>query len=161
MRRSVLFFLLILMSLQILLAPSLFAQTSTPEPEPLNLPQWVKDLRRAEIVAFGSFPFTMFFAMEIMDTYRYFSHNKDARYAPWPAKGAGAVNMNTDEAVITIMSAIGGSLLISLADYLIVRHKRIKAEKAQRDLPRGDPIIIREPYPQDETAEEAAPAETP
>jgi hypothetical protein len=93
-----------------------------------------------------------------MDTYRYVSHDNDIRYAPWPVKGAGAVNMSTDEALITIMSAFGGSLLISLADYLIVRYKRNKAEQAQLNLPKGDPIIIRGPYPPDETdTEEAAP----
>jgi hypothetical protein len=158
MRRSVSFFLLILMSLQLLTSPSLFAQTTTTtEPEPLELPQWAKDLRRAEIVAFGSLPFTMFFATTIMDTFRYVNHGNDIAYAPWPMKGAGAVNMNTDEAVLTIMGAIGGSLLISLADYLVVRYKRNKAEKALLDLPKGEPIIIRRPYPQDESAVEAVP----
>jgi hypothetical protein len=59
--------------------------------------------------------------------------------------------MNTSEAVITIMSAVGGSLLISLVDYLIVRYKRNKAEQEQFKLPAGDPIIIRRPYPQAES----------
>jgi hypothetical protein len=181
MRRPVLFFLLILVSLHLLTSPSLFAQTTTtttttPEPEPLNLPQWAKDLRRAEIVAFGSFPFTVFLATTIMDTSRYFSHDNDSRYAPWPLKGAGAVTMNSDEIVITIMSAVGGSLLISLADYFIVRYKRHKAEEALLKLPKGEPIIIRRPYPQGESANgemnsfqetesgitgETVPAETP
>jgi hypothetical protein len=94
-----------------------------------------------------------------MDSYRYVTHDNDIRYAPWPAKGAGAVNMNTDEAAITILSALGGSLLISLADYLVVRYKRHKAEQAQLNLPKGDPIIIRRPYPQDETDEEESAGE--
>jgi hypothetical protein len=143
--------LLLLLSFLTPAAPLLSAQTTSKDPEPLDLPQWVKDLRRAEIVAFGSLPFTIFFATTAMDTFRYINHGNDARYAPWPLKSAGAVGMNTDEVVITIMSAVGGSLLISLADYFIVRYKRNKAEKEQLKLPRGDPIIIRRPYPQAES----------
>jgi hypothetical protein len=175
MRRPVLFFVLILLSLQILTGPPLSAQTSTTaEPQPLNLPQWAKDLRRAEIVAFGSFPFTVFFATTIMDTTRYVNHGNDNRYAPWPLKGAGAVSMTSDEVGLTILSAVGGSLLISLADYIIVRYKRYKVEQEQLKLPKGDPIIIRRPYSLSESAVdensreaepgttgEAAPAGTP
>jgi hypothetical protein len=94
----------------------------------------------------------MFFATEIVDTFRYVNHGNDGRYAPWPMKSAGAVSMTTDEAVTTILSAIGGAMLVSLADYLVVRHKRNKAERELLKLPKGDPIIIRRPYPEDENA---------
>jgi hypothetical protein len=143
--------LLLVLSFHMLATPLLSAQTTSKEPEPLNLPQWAKDLRRAEIVAFGSLPFTLFFATTAMDTFRYINHGNDSRYAPWHLKGAGAVSMNTNEAVITIMSAVGASLLVSLADHLIVRYKRRKAEQEQLQLPKGDPIIIRRPYPQVES----------
>jgi hypothetical protein len=149
---------LLLLCFYIFAAVPLSAQTSTIitdttiRPKPLDLPQWVRDLRRAEIVAFGSFPFTMFFVTTAMDITRYASHGSDVRYAPWPFKSAGAVAMTTDEHVITLVGAIGGSLLISLADYLIVRYKRHKAEQALLELPTGSPIIIRRTYPQNESA---------
>ncbi|MDR2210628.1 MAG: hypothetical protein LBO65_04060 [Spirochaetaceae bacterium] len=87
-------------------------------------PQWVKDLRRAEIVAFGSFPFTMFFTATFTDLYRCASHGWDRRYAPWPFKSAGAVSMDTGELRMMFTVAISSSLVISLVDYLIVRYKR-------------------------------------
>jgi hypothetical protein len=135
-----------------------------------EFPLWARDLRRAEIVAFGSFPFTMFFAGIGMDLYRSATHNWDRQYAPWPLKSAGSFEMTDRQHFITLGAAAAGSILISLADYLIVRHKRNKAE-AQRALhtPPGDPIIIRRPWPEDEAAspaedseaEEAGPAGEP
>jgi hypothetical protein len=110
-----------------------------------EFPQWAKDLRRGEIVAFGSFPFAFFFATLSMDFYRSATHGWDRRYAPWPLKPAGSIDMTQDEHLLTIGLAAGGAILIALADYAIVRYKRNKAEKLSRELPAGTPIIIRTP----------------
>jgi hypothetical protein len=110
------------------------------------VPQWLKDLRRADIIFFGSFPFTFFFSTTAMDLYRSSQHNWDTRYAPWPVKSAGAINMTTDEFGITIGIAAGGAFLVALADHIIVRIKRRQAEMAAARLPPGDPIIIKRPY---------------
>ena len=126
--------------------------TSTAGVKKTVFPQWVLDLRRAEIVAFGSFPFTMFFATFGVDTYRAATHNLDSRYLPWPAKGAGAVEMDTDEHMLTLGIAIAGSLSIALADHLILRIKRARAERQRLDLPEGDIIILRKPWPPDDAA---------
>jgi hypothetical protein len=133
-----------------------------------DFPLWAKDLRRAEIVAFGSFPFMMFFAGIGMDLYRSAVHDWDRRYAPWPLKAAGSIEMTEDQHLITLGAAIGGSVLIALADHLIVRHKRNKAEQKALSIPPGDPIIIRRPWPEEESSqsetvpgEEAPPEETP
>jgi hypothetical protein len=123
-------------------------------------PQWARDLRRAEIVAFGSFPFMMFFSTFSVDTYRAANHDWDSRYLPWPAKAPGAVEMDTDEHLLTLSIAITGSLVIALADHLILQFKRARAEKQRLDLPEGDLIILRKPWPPEEGAvEEAAPEE--
>jgi hypothetical protein len=114
-------------------------------------PQWAKDLRRAEIVAFGSFPFTLFLATFSMDTYRASQHDWDARYAPWPFKGAGSINMSTDEYLLSIGLAAAGSVALSLTDYFIVLAKRRKNEKALKNLPDGTPIITRNPWPAEES----------
>ncbi|MDR2073215.1 MAG: hypothetical protein LBP60_07265 [Spirochaetaceae bacterium] len=90
-------------------------------------PQWVKDLRRAEIVALGSFPFAVFFTATFVDLYRCASHGWDRRYAPWPVKSAGAVSMNDNELRAMFSIAISTSLLISLVDYFVVRYKRTRA----------------------------------
>ena len=93
-----------------------------------NAPQWVKDIRRGEIVFFGTFPFTVFFSRFFIDLFRMGRNNWDQRYAPWPLQSAGAVAMNSTEIrwVFAIASAV--SLSISIADHLIVRNKRRAAD---------------------------------
>jgi hypothetical protein len=123
-------------------------------PEKRLFPQWVRDLRRAEIVAFGSFPFMMFFAIFLVDTRRAANHDWDRRYLPWPAKGPGSIEMDTDERLLTLNIAISGSLAFALADHLILQFKRARAEKQRLDLPEGDLIILRKPWPPAEAASE-------
>jgi hypothetical protein len=118
-----------------------------------EFPQWTKDLRRGEIVAFGSFPFAFFFATLSIDLYRSATHGWDRRYAPWPAKPAGSIDMTKDEQILTLGLAAGGAVIIALTDYSIVRYKRSKAEQRSRELPAGTPIIIRKPL-DEEAAEE-------
>jgi hypothetical protein len=148
--KKVLCFFLVFFSLY----STVSAQTSTATIIPAKefdtsaFPQWAKDLRRAEIVAFGSFPFTIFFATFAMDTIRFSNNNWDTRYAPWPIRSSGGVEMNTNQRLITIGAAAAGSILISLADHLIVRYKRNKAEREKLNLPDGSPIIIRRPWPE-------------
>jgi hypothetical protein len=138
--------------LGLVLCCSLSAQTvldSEPIPatefDTSEFPLWARDLRRAEIVAFGSFPFTMFFATFAMDSFRFASHGGNFSYAPWPFKSAGAVEMSRREWTNTIIAAAAASLIISLADHIIVRYKRAKA--AKEDPGPGQPIIIRRPWP--------------
>jgi hypothetical protein len=118
-------------------------------------PLWVRDLRRAEIVAIGSFPFTYFLATFSMDTYRSSAHEWDRRYAPWPLKAAGAVDMTKEEHLITIGIATAGSILVSLTDFIIVWIERSKREKEIEQLPQGSPIIIRKPWPAGDTGNES------
>jgi hypothetical protein len=115
-----------------------------------EFPLWVRDLRRAEIVAFGAFPFSVFFATFVMDTIRYANSGGNARYAPWPFKSSGAIDMNRSERSRTLVAAAITSLAISIADYIIVKYKRHKAEQAVLEAP-GEPIIIRRPWPGEET----------
>jgi hypothetical protein len=110
-----------------------------------GFPLWAKDLRRGEIVAFGSFPFMYFFANFGYDTYRWSNHGNDMRYAPWPFNSAGTVGKTKDEKIITLGIAAGGSILVALIDYGIMRYKRNLLEKERRNLPEGSPVIIRRP----------------
>jgi hypothetical protein len=117
-----------------------------------SFPQWVKDLRRFEIVAFGSFPFAMFTATFAMDTQRWANNgmnwsDEGRRYAPWPLKSAGAVNMTNREQEMTMAVAAGLSGAIALADFIIVQIKRYSARKRVESLPAGTPIIIKSPWP--------------
>jgi hypothetical protein len=131
--------------------------TRTAEEKKPVFPQWAMDLRRAEIVAFGAFPFAMFFSIFAMDTYRASNHDWDSHYYPWPFKGPGAIEMDRDERILTLEIAIGGSLAIALADHIIVRVKRARAEKQRLDLPEGELIILRKPWPPEEAANDDEP----
>jgi hypothetical protein len=133
------------------------ATMSSVEFDTSGFPQWAKDLRRAEIVAFGSLPFTLFVATFATDTFRFANNSWDTRYAPWPIRSAGGIEMNTNQRLLTIGAAAAGSILISLADHFIVRYKRNKAEKARLNLPDGSPIIIRRPWPETDTGVEVLP----
>jgi len=89
-----------------------------------NSSQGVKDLRRGEIVFFGSLPFTVFFTRTFFELFRMGTHDWDQRYAPWPFKSPGAVSMTNREIAIMFTIAASVSLTISIADHLVVRHKR-------------------------------------
>jgi len=117
-----------------------------------GFPQWSKDLRRFEIVAFGSFPFTYFFSTVGFDTYRFATNNWDRRYAPWPIKPAAAIEQTQEQKFRVLGAAAGGALLVALIDYSIVVYKRNKREKEIRSIPAGTPIIVRTPL-YEETSE--------
>ncbi|MBN2532669.1 MAG: hypothetical protein JXB88_07250 [Spirochaetales bacterium] len=99
----------------------------TPEPyEGDEFPQWINDLRRAEVIMVGSFPFTMFLAIEIFDIYRYVSFDFDPAYSPWPFKSPQAVPYEKDEKINVIITAVSFSVCIAIIDYIIVRVNRGK-----------------------------------
>jgi hypothetical protein len=92
-----------------------------------EFPQWAKDLRRGEIIAFGSFPIMVFFTRMFMDIYRSANHGWDNSYAPWPFTGPNSVGLTDNE--VKLMFSIAGftAVLVSVADHFIIKHKRKKA----------------------------------
>jgi len=130
-----------------------------------GLPQWVKDLRRWEIVAFGSIPFTMLTASFAVDMYRWNNANgmdfsyEGRRYAPWPLKSAGAVRLKSKEQEMVFIVAASLSVSIAMADQVIIQIKRHRARKRAESLPVGTTIITTTPWPE-ETSEAQDSAET-
>jgi hypothetical protein len=118
----------------------------------LNFPQWARDLRRWDIIAFGSFPFSMFFVTFLTDMIRWNNANnmdfsaEGRRYAPWPFKSAGAVEMTNDEYARTILLAAGLSVAIAFVDLIIVRVRRNNERRRIESLPSGTVDINRGPY---------------
>jgi len=152
-KRKILLFFLLVISLSRLLA-----QTTPNDPsmsatqfDMKGSPQWAKDLRRAEIVAFGSFPFMYLFANLGVDSYRFFREGRDFDYAPWPFTSAGGKDKEPWEKGLTLGIAAGGAVLIAVIDYGIELHKRNKKQKEIMSLPEGTPIIIRTPLFKEET----------
>ncbi|MDR0582733.1 MAG: hypothetical protein LBG57_00055 [Treponema sp.] len=121
-----------------------------------GFPQWAKDLRRWEIVAFGSFPFTMFATTFAMDTRRWFDQNgmdwseSGRRYAPWPLKTAGAIDMTNKEHETTLLIAAGVSVALAFTDLIIVQIKRHKERRRAENLPAGSVIINKSPWPEED-----------
>ncbi|MDR0290772.1 MAG: hypothetical protein LBI06_07550 [Treponema sp.] len=148
-RKTLLLFLLA--AIPILYAPAQTTTTKSTEFDTSEFPQWVRDLRRWEIVAFGSIPFTMFTTTFAMDMYRWSKANgmdfsdEGRRYAPWPLKSPAAVPMESSEMEKVLMIAAGLSITVALTDMVIVQIKRYRARKKAEALPVGTTIITRTP----------------
>jgi len=133
-------------------------------------PQWVRDLRRWEIVAFGTIPFAMFTATFGMDLYRWNKANgmdfsdTGRRYAPWPLKSAGAIAMEPREIETTLIIAASLCVTVAFTDLIINQIKRANARKRAEALPHNATTINRRPLYEeeppeahDDTAESAVP----
>jgi len=116
-----------------------------------QLPQWGKDLRRVDIIMFGIFPFSMFFVTTVMDSIRWYQNanfdfsEEGRRYAPWPLKSAGFVEMTTDEHFKTIMIAAGVSVTVALVDLLIVKLRQDKERRRIESMQKSTYTIERRP----------------
>lgn len=114
-----------------------------------GLPQWAKDVRRWDIVAFGTFPFSMLFTTFFHDMYRWNKANsmdfssEGRRYAPWPFKSAGAVEMTNKEFKRNILMAAGLSATLAFTDLLIVKLRQNKERRRiESKPPSGGTFII-------------------
>jgi hypothetical protein len=101
-------------------------ETHVPAPyEEEEFPGWLRDLRRAEVILFGSFPFTLFFTFETYDTYRFFANGMDPSFTPWPMRPGSAQVYTDDEKKKVALTAVSLSLLIAVTDFIIGRiHER-------------------------------------
>jgi hypothetical protein len=156
--------LFLLMAVSALYVPAQTNTTNTTKKsaafDTTGFPQWVKDLRRWEIVAFGSIPFTMFFTTFGMDMYRWNNANgmdmseEGRQYAPWPLKSAGADLLDKEEFEKVFKIAACLSVGIAFTDLVIVQVKRYKERKKAEALPVGTTIINRKPWPEEEPSEQ-------
>jgi len=107
-----------------------------------GFPQWARDMRRFDIIAFGTFPFTMFAVTFVTDMFRWQNTNfNDLRYAPWPIKSAGSVDMTGEEYQRTILIAAGLSVALALTDLIIVHIRRSNERRRIESRPSGSFII--------------------
>jgi len=150
-------------------AASLMAQPAVSEDDwRANWPPWLWDLRRGEIVAFGTFPFTMFFTTFGMNMVRWQRDSgmswEQREMAPWPFTSSGAISMTNSQQATTIAIAAGLSVTVAVVDHLIVRFRRNRAARRAEALPAGAVTIIRTPInapPPDEDEEGEAPYPPP
>ncbi|MDR0302281.1 MAG: hypothetical protein LBI04_08240 [Treponema sp.] len=135
------------------------SSTSSNTFDTTGFPQWAKDFRRWDIIAFGVFPFSLFFATVITDLNRWNDANgmdmsdMGRRYAPWPLKSAGAAEMTKDEYEKVLLTAAGISAAIACTDLIITLIKRSKERKRIESRPKSTAVIEISPYgdPPDDT----------
>ena len=132
-------------------------QTNTPvNPDAINFPQWARDIRRGEIVAFGSFPFAMFTASFLMDMHRWRVANgldfsdEGRRYAPWPLKSTGGqtgtYGMTSEETGQVIAIAAGIAVAVAITDHVIIQIKRNRERRRAEAIPAGTVTINQSPW---------------
>ncbi len=103
------------------------AAVTVPEAEPYDeaeFPGWLVLLRRAEVVAVGSFPFTMLASQLLYTVGRYALFSLSAgqslpEYLPPLFAAQGAVPLNSDDNRAIVLGAVGLSVLIATADFLL------------------------------------------
>jgi hypothetical protein len=89
---------------------------------------FLKALRRGEIVMLGSLPFSLFFTLEVYDTYRWIDHDFDSEFTPWPFRRPGAASYTKQESIGVFVSALTVSCLIAVADFVFGKLRERSAE---------------------------------
>jgi hypothetical protein len=128
---------LILLALLVLALPAAAQQADAGDGEPEEYEEEefspiLRDLRRAEIVMFGSFPITLFLTLEAFDIYRYIDHYGDSdvyRYTPWPYRSPDPAPYSSGEIAGILVTAVSASMLIAAADYIIGKAKEKRSER--------------------------------
>ncbi|OJF76202.1 MAG: hypothetical protein BKP49_08655 [Treponema sp. CETP13] len=113
-----------------------------------NIPDWAHDLRRAEIITFGSLPFTTLSCTFIYSLYRYYDSGFDSTYFPNPfPSSSDDADLSTDEQIAILKYSCGFSLFVGITDFIICtikEQKEQKEERASNDIKNGTIVIIPE-----------------
>lgn len=130
--------------------------TAVPVPyDPLEFPDWQKDLRRAEIISFGALPFVTFMSSIYYDIYRYYDHGSNEAYLPWPLKKQDiAVPLSQSEQKNVFYASVGISLGVAVFDFAwhIISRNIEQSERARAAARKVPPITIKT-LPSEETLE--------
>lgn len=98
------------------------------------LPGWVLDLRRAEIVAAGSFPLTLLASRIVYSLARFTVRSIRARaidmnYAPWFLAPPGAPELETGEKLGIVLGAVSLSGVVAFLDFRLGRAEEDAGEQ--------------------------------
>jgi hypothetical protein len=141
------FFLYLVFSLNFFSYAQTNTQTKIAEPYgPAEFPPWISDMRRAEIISFGSLPFVTFATSIYYDLFRYIEKGGDERYLPWPLKKSDkAIPLTQSEQKNIFFLSVGISVGIALVDFSIhAISRRVNERRAeQKEREAYDPIIIK------------------
>jgi hypothetical protein len=117
---------------------------TTPVPyEKDEFPQWADNLRRTEIISFGSLPFVTLGTTLFYSLYRYYYHGFSSSYIPNPfAKSSDSANLDTGEQMMIIRNAAIISVGLGLTDLAINLIRQKNREKKEHMAIINNPIII-------------------
>lgn len=110
-----------------------------------EFPDWLMDVRRAEIVTLGSLPFTTLSATLVFMFYRYADNGFNRDYFPNPlAKSSASANLSKNEQIGIISVAAGLSLCAGIADFIIsaVRHSEDRKLADEKDADTAQNVTI-------------------
>lgn len=96
-------------------------------------------LRRFEIVSLGAFPIMLFYSDFGFDLQRYFAHNFDSFYAPWPFKNPTSAPITDLDRYTRIGAALGACMIVGGIDAYIHAMKVRKARRLQEALESSQP----------------------
>jgi hypothetical protein len=131
---------------------------ATPPAEQVVWPQWAKDFRRADIIAFGVFPFAWFFTSIAIDLMRSAEHDwQDQRYYPWPLAPKDAVPWTNADYRQALGIAALAAISVALIDFVIIKIRRNKTAARARAYTPNPPVIRRTPFAEP-SADDSPPA---
>jgi hypothetical protein len=85
-----------------------------------EFPLWLRNLRRGEVIFFGSLPITILLSDMLFSVGRYASSGFNIDYAPLISGGTASVISN-EERVQRLIAAATGSLVLVLVDFILGR----------------------------------------
>lgn len=84
-----------------------------------EFPQWAQDLRRFEVVFFGTIPFSFLYSSTGYSIYTYASHNWDSSYAPALLGNKTPPVLTTDDKLQVLTIALGVSATAAFVDFIL------------------------------------------
>ena len=135
------------------------SSSTTPEEyQPHEFPQWAHDLRRTEIIAFGSLPFVTMGVSLLYSTYLFYTGEESSFLNPLTI----ADSFSSDQQINILKISVGVSAVLGLVDLgiTVLRRSSInyRLMKKQKNVshPSVSPIAPGEliPYPGDESLNE-------
>ncbi len=97
-----------------------------------EFPQGLRDLRRAEIILVGSYPFSLLFTKIGMDVYDYASNGFDSKYAPSLFGGSSNIDRTSSDPEKVLLTALCVSAGVVLIDFIIGKVKKGKSQSANK-----------------------------
>lgn len=108
-------FLLLLSAIPLFSEQEDSAETLKPVPyEAEEFPPWLRDLRRGEIIFFGSLPFTLLITTLGYQTVDYFQ----VRSGPNPEEAVWG-NLSEDDRKTVLVASLSSALVIALVDFFL------------------------------------------